>query len=60
MCKRVLPAFSFRTSVISHLAFRSLIRFELVFVCTVRACSHLTLVQGGGFYVVSGFPSAAH
>ena len=36
MSKCVLPMFSFKSSIASDLTFRSLIHFELIFVCSVQ------------------------
>ena len=38
MSSSVLPVFSSKSFIVSGLTFRSLIRFEFVFVCGVRKC----------------------
>ena len=44
MSKRVLPIFSSRTFMVSGLTFRSLIRFNFIFVYAVRKCSNYFLL----------------
>ena len=39
MSESVLPMFSSRSFIVSGLTFRSLIRFEFIFVYGVRKCS---------------------
>ena len=41
----VLPVFSSRSSIVSHLTFRSLIHFEFIFVFGVRKCFNFILLQ---------------
>ena len=43
--RSVLPMFSFRSFIVSGLMFRSLIRFEFIFVDGVRKCSSFILLQ---------------
>ena len=45
MSESVLPMFSSRSFIVSHLTFRSLIHFELIFVYGVRKCSSFILLQ---------------
>ena len=45
MSERVLPMLSYRSFIISGLAFRSLIHFEFIFVYGVRKCSSFILLQ---------------
>ena len=57
MSKSVLPMFSSKSFILSHLTFRSLIHFEFIFVYGVRKCSSFILL-----YVVdwlTSFPSTA-
>ena len=39
----VLPMFSFKNVIVSHLTFRSLIHFEFIIVYGVRKCSNFIL-----------------
>ena len=41
MSKSVLPMFSSKSFILSGLAFRCLIHFEIIFVYGVRECSNL-------------------
>ena len=43
MSKSVLPMFSFNSSIVSGVTFRSLIHFEFIFVYTVRECFNFIL-----------------
>ena len=45
MLKSVLPMFSSRSFIVSGLTFRSLIRFQFIFVYGVRKCSSFILLQ---------------
>ena len=45
MSERVLPKVSYRSFTVSHLTFRSLIHFALIFVYGIRKCSSFILVQ---------------
>ena len=45
MSESVLPIFSSRSFIVSGLTFRSLIRFEFIFVYGVRKCSSFILLQ---------------
>ena len=45
MPESVLPTFSFRSFVLSDLAFRSLFHFEFIFVCGVKKCSNLIVLH---------------
>ena len=45
LCQRILCLFSFRSFMVSSLAFRSLILFEFSFVCCVRKCSNFILLH---------------
>ena len=45
LCQSVLPMFSSRSFIVSGLTFRSLIRFEFIFVYGVRKCSSFILLQ---------------
>ena len=45
MSESVLPMFSSRSFIVSGLTFRSLIRFEFIFVYGVRNCSSFILLQ---------------
>ena len=45
MSKSVLPMFSAKSFIVSSLTFRSLIHFEFIFVCGVRACSNFILLH---------------
>ena len=45
MSKSVLPMFSSKAFRVSGLTFRSLIRFEFIFVYDVRKCSRFILLQ---------------
>ena len=45
MSKSVFPMFSFRSFIVSGLAFRSFIHFEFIFVYGVRKCSSFILLQ---------------
>ena len=45
MLESVLPMFSSRSLIVSGLTFRSLIRFEFIFVYGVRKCSSFILFQ---------------
>ena len=45
LCQSVLPIFSFKSLIVSHLIFRSLINFEFIFVYGVRKCSSFILSQ---------------
>ena len=45
MSESVLPMFSSRSFIVSGLIFRSLIRFEFIFVYGVRKCSSFNLLQ---------------
>jgi len=45
MSLSVLPMFSSKSFMVSDLAFRSLIRFEFIFVCGVRKCSNFILLH---------------
>ena len=45
MSESVLPMFSSRRFIVSGLTFRSLIHFEFIFVCGVRKCSSLILLE---------------
>ena len=45
MLESVLPMFSSRSFIVSGLTFRSLIHFELIFVCGVTKCSSFILLQ---------------
>ena len=45
MLESVLPRFSSRSFIVSHLTFRSLIHFEFIFVYGVRKCSSFILLQ---------------
>jgi len=40
-----LPMVSFKSFVVFGLTFRSLIHFELIFVCGIRKCSNLILLH---------------
>ena len=44
----VLPMFSSRSFIVSHLTFRSLIHFEFIFVYGVRECSNFILLHVAG------------
>ena len=43
MSKSVPPMFFFKSFVVSHLIFRSLIHFELIFVNGVKECSNFII-----------------
>ena len=45
MSESVLPMFSSRSFIVSHLTFRSLIHFEFIFVCGVRKWSSFILLR---------------
>ena len=45
MSKSVLPMFSSKSFTVSGLTFRSLIRFEFIFVYGVRECSNFILLH---------------
>ena len=45
MSESVLPMFSFKSSIVSGLTFKSLIHFEFIFVYGVRKCSSFILLQ---------------
>ena len=45
MSLSVLPMFSSKSFIVSGLKFRSLIHFELIFVCGVRMCSNFILLH---------------
>ena len=45
VCQRVFCLFSSRSFIVSGLTFRSLIRFEFIFVYGVRKCSSFILLQ---------------
>ena len=45
MSESVLPMLSSRSFIVSGLTFRSLIRFEFIFVYGVRKCSSFILLQ---------------
>ena len=45
MSKSVLPIFSSKSFIVSHLTFRSLIYFEFIFVYGVRECSNFILLH---------------
>ena len=40
-----LPTFPSKTFILLHLIFRSLIHFEFIFVCAVRACSNIIVLH---------------
>ena len=44
MSYSVLPMFSSKGFIVSGLTFRSLIRFEVIFVCIVIKCSNFIIV----------------
>ena len=46
MSSSVLPMFSSRSFIVSHLTFRSLIHFEFIFVYGVRLSLSLCMVLG--------------
>ena len=43
--KSVLPMFSAKSFIVSGLTFRSLIHFELIFVCGIRKCFNFILLH---------------
>ena len=45
MSLSVLPMFSSKSFIVSHLAFRSLIHFEFIFVYGVRKCSNFIILH---------------
>ena len=45
MSLRVLPMFSSKSFIVSGLTFRSLIRFEFIFVYGVKKCSDFILLH---------------
>ena len=45
MSLSVLPVFFSKSFIVSGLIFRSLIHFELIFVCGVRRCSNLIVLH---------------
>ena len=45
MSQSVLPMFSFQSSIVFGLTFRSLIHFKFIFVYGVRKCSNVTLLH---------------
>ena len=45
MSESVLPMFFFKSFIISGLTFGSLMHFVFIFVCGVRKCSSLILLQ---------------
>ena len=45
MSKTVLPMFSSKRFIVSHLTFRSLIHYEFIFVYGVRECSNFILLH---------------
>ena len=45
LCQRMFCLFSSRSFIVSGLTFRSLIRFEFIFVYGVRTCSSFILLQ---------------
>ena len=45
MSKSVFAMFSSKSFIVSSLIFRSLIHFELIFVCGVRECSNFILLH---------------
>uniref|UniRef100_A0A5G2QTF4 Uncharacterized protein n=1 Tax=Sus scrofa TaxID=9823 RepID=A0A5G2QTF4_PIG len=45
MSESVWPVFSSKSFIASSLIFRSLIHFELIFVYTIRKCSHFILLH---------------
>ena len=45
MSKSILPMFSFRSSMVSSLTFRSLIYFEFVFVHCMKICANFILLR---------------
>ena len=45
MSESVLRMFSSKNFIVSSLTFRSLIHFELIFVCGIRKCSNLILLH---------------
>ena len=44
LCQSVLPMFSSKSFIVSGLAFRSLIHFEITFMYGVRECSNFILL----------------
>ena len=44
MSKSILPMFSFRSSMVSSLTFRSLIYFEFIFVHCMKICANFILL----------------
>ena len=42
MSENVLPVFSSRRFMMSHLIFKSFSHFEFIFVCGMRVCSNFT------------------
>ena len=45
MSYSVLPVFSSKSFIVSGLTFRSLVRFEFIFVYGVRKCSNVILLH---------------
>ena len=45
LCQSVLPMFSYKSFIVSGLAFRSLIHFEFIFGYGVRKCSNFILLH---------------
>ena len=45
MSQSILPVFHSKSFIVSGLTFKSLIRFELIFVSDVKKCSNLVLLH---------------
>ena len=46
--KSVLPMFVFTSFIVCGLTFRSLIHFEIIFICDVRECSNFFILHVAG------------